>query len=416
MRFFSSAPVQPGADSFCGASHSGRFGGNIPNADGYTAIRAARRRTPALVRPPPAGPPLARGRQAGGARIPRRPDPYAVWISEIMLQQTRVETAIPYYRRFLARFPDVASLAAGRRGRGPRPLVGPRLLPALPGAARRGEGDRRRRRRPSPERPRARAPARDRALHRGGDREHRLRRTGAGARRQRRARGLPLRRPQRGGAEKERPRRPARDRREPSRPGAPRRQQPGPDGARRDRLHAARAALPRLSAGRTAARPARWARRRAFRQRARRAGARARAPARGLRRGGGEGPALPAQRRRRAARRALGVSGGRSRRAGSRPRRCSRRRFGGLWTLGEEIVRLRHAITTRSFAIEVRRASYAPGGGVARDTVAEGSPAGAGAAGGRRGAGLVEPRGGRRVAAHRRGAKGPGARRRVSRL
>ncbi|MEO7795882.1 MAG: A/G-specific adenine glycosylase [Thermoanaerobaculia bacterium] len=40
------------------------------------------------------------------------PDPYAVWVSEIMLQQTRVETAIPYYRRFLARFPDVASLAA----------------------------------------------------------------------------------------------------------------------------------------------------------------------------------------------------------------------------------------------------------------------------------------------------------------
>mgnify|MGYP003526040362 CR=1 FL=1 len=39
------------------------------------------------------------------------PDPYAVWISEIMLQQTRVETAIPYYLRFLARFPDVASLA-----------------------------------------------------------------------------------------------------------------------------------------------------------------------------------------------------------------------------------------------------------------------------------------------------------------
>ena len=38
-------------------------------------------------------------------------DPYAVWISEIMLQQTRVETVIPYYERFLARFPGVASLA-----------------------------------------------------------------------------------------------------------------------------------------------------------------------------------------------------------------------------------------------------------------------------------------------------------------
>jgi A/G-specific adenine glycosylase len=39
-------------------------------------------------------------------------DPYSVWISEAMLQQTRVETVIPYWERFLARFPDVASLAA----------------------------------------------------------------------------------------------------------------------------------------------------------------------------------------------------------------------------------------------------------------------------------------------------------------
>jgi A/G-specific adenine glycosylase len=39
-------------------------------------------------------------------------DPYAVWISEAMLQQTRVETVIPYWERFLARFPDVRSLAA----------------------------------------------------------------------------------------------------------------------------------------------------------------------------------------------------------------------------------------------------------------------------------------------------------------
>ena len=39
-------------------------------------------------------------------------DPYAVWVSEIMLQQTRVETVIPYYRRFLRRFPTVRALAA----------------------------------------------------------------------------------------------------------------------------------------------------------------------------------------------------------------------------------------------------------------------------------------------------------------
>ena len=41
----------------------------------------------------------------------RTSDPYAIWISETMLQQTRVETVIPYYERFLARFPDVSALA-----------------------------------------------------------------------------------------------------------------------------------------------------------------------------------------------------------------------------------------------------------------------------------------------------------------
>jgi A/G-specific adenine glycosylase len=37
--------------------------------------------------------------------------PYRIWISEIMLQQTRVAAVIPYYRRFLERFPDVRALA-----------------------------------------------------------------------------------------------------------------------------------------------------------------------------------------------------------------------------------------------------------------------------------------------------------------
>ncbi|MCL5950211.1 MAG: A/G-specific adenine glycosylase, partial [Chloroflexi bacterium] len=41
-------------------------------------------------------------------------DPYRVWISEALLQQTQVTTVIPYYERFLARFPTVASLAAAR--------------------------------------------------------------------------------------------------------------------------------------------------------------------------------------------------------------------------------------------------------------------------------------------------------------
>ncbi len=42
----------------------------------------------------------------------RTRDPYAIWLSEVMLQQTRVETVIPYYERFLQRFPDVRALAA----------------------------------------------------------------------------------------------------------------------------------------------------------------------------------------------------------------------------------------------------------------------------------------------------------------
>jgi A/G-specific adenine glycosylase len=39
-------------------------------------------------------------------------DPYPVWLSEIMLQQTQVAAVIPYFQRFITRFPDVASLAS----------------------------------------------------------------------------------------------------------------------------------------------------------------------------------------------------------------------------------------------------------------------------------------------------------------
>ena len=48
-------------------------------------------------------------------------DPYRVWLSEIMLQQTQVATVLAYYERFIARFPDVRALAAAdarRRARG----------------------------------------------------------------------------------------------------------------------------------------------------------------------------------------------------------------------------------------------------------------------------------------------------------
>jgi A/G-specific adenine glycosylase len=39
------------------------------------------------------------------------PKPYPVWVSEIMLQQTRVETVIPYFERWMSRFPDISTLA-----------------------------------------------------------------------------------------------------------------------------------------------------------------------------------------------------------------------------------------------------------------------------------------------------------------
>ncbi len=42
----------------------------------------------------------------------RAPSPYAVWVSEMMLQQTQVATVIPYFERWMARFPTVESLAA----------------------------------------------------------------------------------------------------------------------------------------------------------------------------------------------------------------------------------------------------------------------------------------------------------------
>ncbi len=57
---------------------------------------------------------IAWQQQAGRHDLPwqNTRDPYRIWLSEIMLQQTQVITVIPYYQRFLARFPDVLSLAA----------------------------------------------------------------------------------------------------------------------------------------------------------------------------------------------------------------------------------------------------------------------------------------------------------------
>ena len=57
---------------------------------------------------------IAWQRRSGRHDLPwqRTRDPYRVWLSEIMLQQTQVSAVVPYYARFLARFPDLASLAS----------------------------------------------------------------------------------------------------------------------------------------------------------------------------------------------------------------------------------------------------------------------------------------------------------------
>jgi len=74
-------------------------------APGVTDATLAASFAPALV---------AWQKQHGRHDLPwqRKRDAYSVWLSEIMLQQTQVSAVIPYYQRFLERFPDVAALAA----------------------------------------------------------------------------------------------------------------------------------------------------------------------------------------------------------------------------------------------------------------------------------------------------------------
>lgn len=75
---------------------------------GATSLPIERRKLPALRRA------LLKWSAEHHRRLPWRNigDPYRVWISEIMLQQTTVAAVIPYYQRFLEQFPDVQSLAA----------------------------------------------------------------------------------------------------------------------------------------------------------------------------------------------------------------------------------------------------------------------------------------------------------------
>ena len=82
-----------------------------------------RRLLQVLLSPPPPPDPVQqvinlsawrqrRNRRALPWRMTR--DPYRIWLSEVMLQQTQVATATPFYQRFIARFPSLEALAASR--------------------------------------------------------------------------------------------------------------------------------------------------------------------------------------------------------------------------------------------------------------------------------------------------------------
>ncbi len=69
-------------------------------------------------------------------------DPYRVWVSEIMLQQTRVAAVLDHYARFMKRFPTVRIPGCGSRSIRAGRLERAGLLPSRPANASRGEGDR----------------------------------------------------------------------------------------------------------------------------------------------------------------------------------------------------------------------------------------------------------------------------------
>lgn len=90
--------MTPGASTDTGTRHRTRAG-RAPSGPG--AVRTASGR-------------LLEWYGAEGRELPwrdREPDAYRVWVSEVMLQQTRAATVVPYFRRWLERFPDLPSLA-----------------------------------------------------------------------------------------------------------------------------------------------------------------------------------------------------------------------------------------------------------------------------------------------------------------
>ena len=90
-----------------------------------------KRRKRASEFPPPRGADLSADLSAGllvwydrhGRKLPwrvlpgERPDPYRVWLSEIMLQQTTIKAVVPYFARFTARWPSVRARNSRARPR-----------------------------------------------------------------------------------------------------------------------------------------------------------------------------------------------------------------------------------------------------------------------------------------------------------
>ena len=123
----------------------------------------------------------------------RTRDPYRIWLSEIMLQQTRTETVKSYYNRFLALFPTVADLAHAPQEQVLKVWEGLGYYSRARNLQKGGAGHYERAwRRFSRKLRGAAVPSGRRSLYSGRDRQHRLRAAYTGGGRQRVPRGLTL--------------------------------------------------------------------------------------------------------------------------------------------------------------------------------------------------------------------------------
>ena len=103
-----------------------------------------------------------------------RPDPYRVWLSEIMLQQTTIKAVVPYFARFATRWPSVRALAAAPLEEVLKFWAGLGYYARAVSARLRQDGGRAPWRRLSAKPSDARRAARHRPLYGGGDRGDRV--------------------------------------------------------------------------------------------------------------------------------------------------------------------------------------------------------------------------------------------------